>query len=95
MKTRIAHIILFWFLFLLPYLLLKFFFFDTGWIGVFLVFYIISPVLFGLYLYLLKKQQAIDTKHFSVMAILFIAILSFIFWDIYNIILAGFNFKML
>ena len=79
----------------LPYVLLKYFFYDTGWVGAFIILYFVSPIIFGLYLYLLKKQQISNARYLLMISIVFVTFLSFIFWDIYNIVLAGFNFKML
>jgi hypothetical protein len=94
MKTKIIHMI-FLALIILPYFLLKLFFYNTGWIGVFVIFYLFSPAVFGLYLHLLKKRKVANARHLVIISIIFLIFLSFILWNIYNIILSGFNFKML
>jgi len=96
-KTKIIHT-LFWFIFVSPYIILKLFFYNTGWIGIFIAFYLCSPVLFILYLFSLNKykiHKKNDRYLFISLAIIFISLLFFVSWSLYNIIIAGFNFRMI
>jgi len=95
-NKRINIHLLFWALFIVPYILLKLFFYNTGWIGIFIIFYLITPLLFVYYFYLLTKETTPKSKKILIsLGLIFVFLLVFIFWDLYEIIKEGFNFRMI